>query len=264
MQFSKVGLVDFRVAGTGVFYEASCAGNFTARLVIAFAAGGNTIVARGKITGQNNWELIETVNGSTSIAFSLNTYDHVQLECTSFGSTETPAYIEVNFSGFSEPFGATIDDSDISLTETWSSSKISSAILGLGDIYVRSTRFASISSGTSGTITIPPEQEIVLDDFGGTIDAIVATISGGRPTITPAQDSGGTIIATTFNALGAYSLTGTPSSYPVALIYRVRQKLSTYVDTDSNIIGFAQYDEVKSVNGKSGAVVLTATDVGAL
>jgi citrate lyase alpha subunit len=64
--------------------------------------------------------------------------------------------------------------------------------------------------------------------------------------------------------LGAYSLTGTPSSYPAALIYRVRQKLSTYVDTDSNIIGFAQYDEVKSVNGKSGAVVLTATDVGAL
>jgi len=160
--------------------------------------------------------------------------------------------------------GTGINDLAVTPSKTWSSYKINGLITGLGDKDVRSTRFEIISSGTSGSVTIPPEQSVILDDFGGTVDAIVSTVSGGRPTLAPAQTSSGAVVATTFDSSGNWTFTGTPSSYPVALIYRVRQKFSTYADTDANVIGFPETDVVQSVNGKRGDVVLDALDVGAL
>lgn len=111
-----------------------------------------------------------------------------------------------------------------------------------GDKYVRTTRFESIGSGTSGTVTLPTSSEVVLDDFGGTVDAIVSQISGGKPTYRSATTTSGEVIATTFDSSGNWSLTGTPSSYPVAIIYRVRQQLSDFDSTSSNIIGIPTVD----------------------
>lgn len=109
----------------------------------------------------------------------------------------------------------------------------------LGGIYGRSTRFVSISSGTSGTLTPPAASSIILDDFGGTVDAVVAALSGGRPTHDRVLTSSGAIVAATLDSLGNWSLSGTPAypTYPIALIYRVRQKLTDYNDTDSDILG---------------------------
>jgi hypothetical protein len=108
---------------------------------------------------------------------------------------------------------------------------------GLGDKYVRTTRFEIINSGTSGTVTLPANSEVVLDDFGGTTDAVVAQSSGGKPTMVSAITSSGSIVATTFDSSGNWSLTGTPSSYPVAILYRVRQQLTNFDSTSSNIWG---------------------------
>lgn len=108
--------------------------------------------------------------------------------------------------------------------------------------YVRTTRFASIGASTSGTITLPASSEVVLDDFGGTTDAIVAQISGGRPTLQPALTASGEIVATSFNSSGDWVLTGTPSAYPVAIIYRVRQTFENFDSTSSDICGIADYE----------------------
>lgn len=103
--------------------------------------------------------------------------------------------------------------------------------------YVRSTRFEIISSGTSGAVTLPTGSTVVLDDFGGTVDAIAAQVTSGRPIFENVRDAGSVIITTTFDASGNYVLSGTPSSYPVAIVYRVRQTLLNFNGTDSNIIG---------------------------
>lgn len=113
----------------------------------------------------------------------------------------------------------------------------------IGDRYVRSTRFSTISSGTNGTIAIPQEQLVILDDFGGGVDAIITTIENGRPTNSSAKTIDGIVIATTFDAGGNYTLTGTPSSYPVAIIYRVRQKYALYNDLDTNIVGISTIED---------------------
>jgi hypothetical protein len=102
---------------------------------------------------------------------------------------------------------------------------------------VRATRFATISSGTSGSITIPANNTIVLDDFGGTVDAVTSEVSGGRPTFVSAKTASGAIISTTFNSSGAWVLSGTPVAYPICIIYRTRCTLINYDDTNADLIG---------------------------
>lgn len=105
--------------------------------------------------------------------------------------------------------------------------------------YVRTTRFAIINSGSSGTITKPTSSTIVLDDFGGTTDAVVATSSASLPEVKSARTSGGVVVATSFDTSGNWSLTGTPSSYPIAIVYRVKQLMSDFDSTSSDIWGVA-------------------------
>lgn len=80
-------------------------------------------------------------------------------------------------------------------------------------------------NNTAGTITIPTGATIVLDQFQGGADAFCSTIVNGKQTLVFPVDSSGTPVdVATFNALGAYTLTGTPSAYPVALIYILKIK----------------------------------------
>lgn len=102
---------------------------------------------------------------------------------------------------------------------------------------IRTTRFVSIGAGTSGTVTLPTNSTVILDDFGGTVDAVVSQISGGRPTYTSALDSLGNVVATTFDASGNYVFASTPVSYPVAILYRVYQALKDFDSTSSDIVG---------------------------
>lgn len=113
----------------------------------------------------------------------------------------------------------------------------------IGDKYVRSTRFQIISSGTSGTVTLPANSTVVLDDFGGTVDAVVSQVASGYPTTIPAK-TGDIIVATTFNSSGNWSLSSTPDSYPIAIVYRVRQKILDFDSTASDIWGVSNTEQI--------------------
>ena len=123
------------------------------------------------------------------------------------------------------------------LHSTADTDSLDSRITTLENKYVITTRFAEISAGTSGSVSLPANSTVRLDDFGGTVDAIVAQMSGGKPTSDNAYTSSGSVITTTFDASGNYVLSGTPSSYPVAIIYRVTTKLVDFNSSDSSIVG---------------------------
>lgn len=118
----------------------------------------------------------------------------------------------------------------------------------LGGKYVRTTRFYSVGAGTAGAVTLPTNAVVVLDDFGGATDAVVATISSGKPTFQHAFTSAGAIVTTTFDAAGNYSLSGVPSAYPVAVVYRVRQKLTDFDGTSADIVGEYDLEEMLGYN----------------
>lgn len=103
--------------------------------------------------------------------------------------------------------------------------------------YVKSTRFSTISSGTSGSVTLPASSTVVLDNFGGTVDAILSKTSGGYPTLESVVDGAGNVLSATFDSSGNYTISGNPSAYPIAIIYRVQQTLSNFDSTSSDILG---------------------------
>lgn len=127
---------------------------------------------------------------------------------------------------------------------------------------VRSTRFISIGAGTSGTLTLPSSSTVVLDDFGGTVDAVVLQISGGKPLALPALTAAGVVVATTFDASGNWAFSGTPVSYPVAIVYRVKQSLTDFDSTSADIWGDGEIIGVLPVaDGGTGLSTFTVGDI---
>lgn len=116
----------------------------------------------------------------------------------------------------------------------------------VGEKVIRTTRFAVISSGTSGTIAIPGYAEIIEDDFGGTVDAVISAMSSGKPTYENALTAGAAVVSTTLDTSGNYVLSGTPASYPVALIYRVNTSLENFDSDSSDILG------IPTISGSGG------------
>lgn len=83
--------------------------------------------------------------------------------------------------------------------------------------------FSIIASGTTGTISPPNHGSIVLDQYPGAGDCLVLKVDpvSNRPIDDPARTVAGAIVTSTFNGAGDYVLSGTPSAYPVALVYQV-------------------------------------------
>lgn len=84
--------------------------------------------------------------------------------------------------------------------------------------------YEAINTST-GTITKPTNTTIILNDFPQGYDAVVETIVNGEPTGQIAKTSGGTpITVSSFDTSGNYTLSGTPSSFPIALLYVIKVK----------------------------------------
>lgn len=68
------------------------------KLIVGNAGGTNTIVVRGRIQGQRDWDEIGSIVGNDTAEFNTKTYDFIQLECTVYDSPTN--YLEVTGSGF--------------------------------------------------------------------------------------------------------------------------------------------------------------------
>lgn len=118
--------------------------------------------------------------------------------------------------------------------------------------------FASVSA-SSGTITIPTNATILTDQFPGGVDALVSTISSGQPTGINPQASGGALVdVTSFDTGGNYVLTGTPSAFPVAIIYILSIAAKDWNNlTIGNILEYEASLPVQSVSGVTNRIIVT-------
>ena len=104
-------------------------------------------------------------------------------------------------------------------------------------------------SATTGTVTVPTGGTILLNQFAGGVDAYVSTVSSSQPTgIFPVTSGGVDVDVSSFDASGNFTLTGTPSAYPIAIIYVFKipadQWQNVYLDkiVDYKQTGFQPYD----------------------
>ena len=106
-------------------------------------------------------------------------------------------------------------------------------ITSLEDTYVRACWFEEIASGTSGTLTLPTSGGVVLNQWEGSVDALASKVSSSWPSFESPVNAGGTVITATLDTSGNWTLSDTPNSYPVAVIYIYRVKLVSFNDTYS-------------------------------
>ena len=104
-------------------------------------------------------------------------------------------------------------------------------------------------SATTGTVTVPTGGTILLNQFAGGVDAYVSTVSSSQPTgIFPVTSGGVDVDVSSFDASGNFTLTGTPSAYPIAIIYVFKipadqwQNVNLDKIVDYKQTGFQPYD----------------------
>ena len=127
--------------------------------------------------------------------------------------------------------------------------------INLGTSYeqILATYWQTVSAA-SGIITYPAGAELVQDAFQGLEEAVVSQTSGGKPTFEAATSSGGTRCVCSLDSLGNFSISPAPSSYPVAILYRVKQPLATF-NPDNAVL-----EDVERAGG--GGSVDSASNVG--
>lgn len=95
--------------------------------------------------------------------------------------------------------------------------------------------FEEIASGTSGTLTKPTGSTILLNSWADGVDAL-ASVSGGvgdLPTFETPVTGSGTAITATLDAAGNWTLSGTPSAYPVCIIYAYSIPVALFNEAES-------------------------------
>src|SRR5688572_28425316 len=104
--------------------------------------------------------------------------------------------------------------------------------------------YSETISATTGTITKHTASTIKLTELPGGLSAFVETIASGEPTGYSPETAGGVPISvTSFDASGNDTLSGIPSSYPVALIYIITIPAISWSNlTEDNILEFEKAD----------------------
>jgi len=82
-----------RVEQTGILGEFDIIDSDLTRFVVENAGGSNEFVIRAKLKGASTWNDLLTITGSDNVTLSVDTYELLQIECTTLDGSE------VRFSG---------------------------------------------------------------------------------------------------------------------------------------------------------------------
>ena len=120
--------------------------------------------------------------------------------------------------------------------------------------------YYALVSAASGTIVYPKGSTFLPDSYQDLEDALVSQVSGGKPTFNAAVSSGGSRCVCSLDSSGVYSISPIPSSYPVAICYRVKIPLSYFNADDPYLI----VEDVERIGVGGGAVDSVNSKVGAV
>lgn len=100
-----------------------------------------------------------------------------------------------------------------------------------GDVYVRAYWFAAVAAGTSGSLAAPTGGTLCLDAWPEGVDALATELdAGGKPSWETPTEADGTPVTATLDSGGAWTLSGTPSAYPVGIVFCYRTQVKNLDD----------------------------------
>jgi hypothetical protein len=135
-----------------------------------------------------------------------------------------------------------------------------------GDVYVRAYWFESVAGGTTGNLSAPTGGALVLDAWPDGVDALATELdAGGKPTWETPATAGGVAVTVALDADGDWTLSGTPASYPVGIVFCYRTQMDDL--DDSKTLAETGLDWSDTLLGHTGDVdnphQVTAAQVGA-
>lgn len=127
-----------------------------------------------------------------------------------------------------------------------------------GELYaieLKTEWFEEIASGTSGTLSAPTGGTILLNEWADGVDALTSEMDAAEnlPSYITPVESDGTPITATLTAGGAWTLSGTPVSYPVAIIY-VYKVLAWQFDETKSLVTPDVVGKLAQVGGTATAL----------
>lgn len=139
------------------------------RVVITNAASNNVIVIKGKIQGQDDYDVIKTITGNAKETLNVNVYDLVEIECTTYSSLSNHVRVvasSFNHAGVATSIGAasgtTIIDPDL-VTFISSDNSVQITTDGTNN----TIDLVSLGGGAGATKYI---KNIILNDWSGPIN----------------------------------------------------------------------------------------------
>jgi hypothetical protein len=103
----KIGIIE-NITSTHLFDSISVSDESKIRIVISNSNGSNVTVVRGRINGQEDYDTLSTITGDSKSVINISTYDELQVECTTYGSTSN--HVRVVVSSFNPAGGSTVID----------------------------------------------------------------------------------------------------------------------------------------------------------
>lgn len=83
---NKLGFNDY-ILTTGIIAEFDLEDNDIVRFTVENANPGNSIELYVKLDGQDNWKLVKTITGADSGRVETNSYDRLQVRCSTLDGT---------------------------------------------------------------------------------------------------------------------------------------------------------------------------------
>lgn len=153
-------------------------GDSLIKLTVTNASPTNKFEVRGKIVGQSNFTLIDSVLGNGTKSINVSRFDFLEIACTTFSSLTT--YVQIDGSGFGNtgtkgmtqvitPTGAMDEVDFLTFTSSDNSVQISGIAPGTVDIKVP----AVVLNNSFGTATVPTGTNVVAGSPGASLNFTV-------------------------------------------------------------------------------------------
>lgn len=245
------------------------------RFVIEGADSGNTVLVKGRISGQTNFTTLKTLTGAANEVVNVFTYEELEVECTVFESLTNQ--IKILASSFNEASGSAIESIGVPaggpITDidslNFTSSDNSITIVGNNttktlDFTTSGTSLSYTPDDFSDWNTVPTNVSEGLDQLADRINTVEDSV-GAANGIAPLNGSSkiDPIYLPSFvDDVEEYAdLSSFPPAGESSKIYVALDTNRTYRWGGSSYIEISP-SPVTSVAGRTGDVLLTKSDVG--
>ena len=191
------------------------------RIIVSNAASNSVILVKGRIIGQDDWDVLKTLSGNCNVLVNVSTYDLMELEATTFASASN--FVKVVASSFNQAGGSTsIDAPSGNTIEDAETLHFTSSDGTVSITTDNATSTIDIKANAGAVASSKYIKTLLLSDWiGPSANEYILTIpfsfhAVANPSVTCYEDNGATLdqVLVAMNVDSSYNITLVSSATP--------------------------------------------------